>query len=160
MSIKPYIMEDEEIIEYVSTDAWVWAVTDQRVLKYHNGGVHGGERMHDLSLEEISSISVVDTGRDERLLSAGLISIILGLSIPNIINGYQTLDTIVVSGGTIAVLLGGYLIAKWRKSDEAYFELNGSGVIQQHPERWRIQKDAADSPEEIQQFVSSVRSAI
>lgn len=144
-------MNGEEVIEYCSTDYWIWVVTNRRLLKYRPE-TGGGERLHDISFDEISSVSVVRTGRTDELAGYGVFSILAGIVI----------DVLAREVATTVVLvpLGVYLLYIWKKSDEAYFQFQGGGLLATQGNDWRIDETSADDPVAAREFVKAVRSQL
>lgn len=153
MSIEPHIMDDEAVLEHCTTNKWVWVCTDRRVIKYRKGK-GSAEQLHDISLNEISAISLVNTGREDKLAGYGIFAIIGGVLLP-LVGGPETyiLSIIMFS-------IGGYLMYRWQNSASGYFELRGSGLLQSEPEKWRINSQGADNTEKVQLFVRKVREQL
>lgn len=153
MSIEPHIMDDESVLDHCVTDYWTWIVTDRRVVK-HKNGKGNVEQLHDLSFEEITSISVVRTGKNTTLVIAGILSLLFGL-----ISIVQDSAVFIMIGIAILVL-GAYLLYLWYNSETSYFEFNGSGLLQNRNHNWRINQKAAKNPEEVRSFVKEVRNQL
>ncbi|QLH83641.1 hypothetical protein [Halosimplex pelagicum] len=63
MSLESYLTRDEKPTDGYEENGCKWVVSDQRVMKYRKGS--GTEEVfHDLSLDKITSIGVVRTGRE------------------------------------------------------------------------------------------------
>ncbi|WP_144901378.1 PH domain-containing protein [Halobellus captivus] len=150
MSIKQHLLNDEEMLSYCTTDYWAWVCTDRRVLKYRQGG-GGGEQLHDVSFGDISGISLTNQGRNANYLVGGLLAAVVGLILGDIVG-----PVALIAG----LLIGAYLAKRWYDSESSYFEFKGTGLIRQEPEQWRIQQGAADDPDEIREFVKTVRERL
>lgn len=152
MPLEKHLMSGEDVLEFCTTDYWTWVCTDQRVLKFKQGK-SGGEQLHDISFDEISGISYTNRGRNDRLGGFGGVAIVgsIGLMValpPASIIGLPLLG------------LGIYLMYRWWTSPGSFFAFRGSGLVQENPEQWRIQEDAADDSEEIREFVMAVREQL
>ncbi|WP_251342788.1 hypothetical protein [Haloplanus halophilus] len=133
------------------TDYWAWVCTDRRVLKYKTGS-SGSEQLHDVSFDEISAISLVNTGRNDKIGGYGGFAIVLSVLILLPFGGPETFAV-----SLILLAIGGYLIYRWMNSEKSYFQFRGSGLIQTEEDRWRIDETAAENPAEIREFVKTVR---
>jgi hypothetical protein len=151
MSFKKYLMEDEEVLSYCGTDYWIWVCTDRRVMKYRQGS-GTAEQLHDISYEEITSISLVNTGRDDKLGGYAVFSLVLG--------GIASVWVSSAAPFAVAGVITAYLLWRWRNSEHSYFEFKGSGVINSDEEEWRIDNKNADNPDEIREFTKTVRSQL
>lgn len=151
MSVKPHLMEDEEILDYCMTKNWAWVVTDRRLIKYRSED-RGGERLHDISFDEISSASMVNQGRKDELGGYAVFSLVVGVTLDLAID--------MLAFTVLALPIAAYLVYRWRNSQSAYFQFRGSGLLQQEEEEWRIDKTAADDPDQIRDFVKTVRSQL
>jgi len=149
VSIKPHLMNDEQVLTYCSTKYWMWVCTDKRVIKYKQTS-SGAEALHDLSFSEISGISLINTGRDDRLGGFGILGALFGLLVftesPEI--------------GILSLVVGGVLLYYWLNSESSYFEFRGTGLIRKEPDKWRINESAAEDPDEVREFVRTVRSRL
>ena len=152
MSIEPHLMGGEEVLSYCMTDHWAWVCTDQRVIKYRKGS-GTAEQLHDISYDEISSMSLVNTGRNDKLGGYGIFAIFAGVVI--IVAAPE-----VAAFSLILFAVGAYLIYRWRNSEESYFKFKGSGLLQTENEIWQIDDAAADDPDEVREFVRTVRSRL
>jgi hypothetical protein len=154
MSIKNHITPDESVLDYCTTEGWAWACTDDRIIKYRSDGDRS-EQLHDISLDEVSGVSVISSGKSETLLGYTILSVVamfvlgLYLQLLTFIGGFPVLLFFPVP------LI---LYRRWQDSDEAYFELKGTGLIQQEPEKWRIQYKG--DRDEVQAFVTTIRGNI
>lgn len=155
MSFKKHLMEDENVLDYCTTDYWAWICTDRRVIKYRQGS-GSAEQLHDISFNEISSISLVNTGKNDALGGYGVFSMIIGFVFGVFILGSQPGLMIFL----LSVLLGGYLLWKWMNSEKSYFVFKGSGVISENSEEWRIDQTDADNSDEIREFTKTVRAQL
>lgn len=153
MAIEPHLMDGEDVLEYCTTDYWSWVCTDQRVVKYKQGS-NAAEQLHDISFSEISGISLVSRGKNDRTGIGGILSLILGfVMVASAIQLFVLL-------GFILFLLGIYLMYRWWTSEASYFEFKGGGLIQSEPEQWRINDEAADDSDSVREFVKTVRSQL
>lgn len=150
MSVEPYLMNDEDVLAYCTTDYWAWVCTNRRVVKYRQGS-GGAEQLHDLSFGEITGISLVNTGRNDTLGGYGVIAVLGGLLLT--VSEFPVLSIVPVG-------IGVYLLYRWMNSEEAYFEFRGSGLLQTEGKQWRIDQTAADDPDQVQEFVRKVRSQL
>lgn len=152
MSFQPHLMDGEDILEYCMTGYWAWVCTDRRVLKYRKGK-GTAEQLHDLSFNEISAISLVNSGRDDKLggygVFAAIVAIVLVLAVPDL--GLVSLALIGVAA---------YLFYRWLNSEEAYFQFRGSGILRSEGDEWRIDQTSAENPEDVRTFVRTVRSQL
>jgi hypothetical protein len=155
MPIEAHIMEDEEVLASYRTEYWGWVCTDRRVIKYRSGEDDGTEQLHDVSYDEITGISMVNSGRNSSYaVGAGVFTAVgfIGLLI----------------GGNLSILIfllgiaaGILLYITWKNSPRSYFGLRGVGLVSQEPEKWQInQPEATDKSTEIQEFVKTVRSQL
>jgi hypothetical protein len=145
-------MEDEDVLAHCVTDYWAWVCTDQRILKYKKGR-GTAEELHDLSFDEISSISLVNKGRKDKLGGYGIFTIIIGLIIVVAEPAFAIISLILL-------IIGSYLVYRWLNSERAYFEFRGSGMLQNSGNDWKINQMAADDPDEVTEFVRTVRSRL
>lgn len=145
-------MDGEGVVEYCMTKYWAWVCTDQRVLRYRNGR-GSAEQLHDLSFGEISAISLVNSGRDDKLGGYAVFAVIVGF-----VFAIWVPDLRLV--GLVLFGLAAYLGYKWVNSEEAYFEFRGSGMLQSEGDEWRIDQASADDPNEVRRFVRAVRSQL
>lgn len=143
-------MNDEDVLAFCTTDYWAWVCTNKRAMKYRQGG-GGAEQLHDLSFSEITGISLVNTGRNDKLGGYGVIALIGGIFL-------LISELAVVSPLLLAI--GAYLIYRWINSETAYFQFRGSGLLQTEGNDWRIDQTAADDPGQVQEFVRTVRSQL
>ena len=153
MSIEPHLMSNETVLKYCNTENWIWVSTDQRVLKYREGK-RGSEELHDLSYDEITGISLVNTGRNNSLRIFGSLTILAG-----------AIYFIYVSWpgrvwGILFAAIGSYLLYRWMNSEESYFEFRGSGLLDTESDQWKIRETDADDPDEIRDFVTTVRGQL
>lgn len=155
MSIKHHILDDEEVLEHCSTDYWTWVCTDRRVLKYKQGK-KGREELHDVSFRDISGISLITEPKNTFHLIAGVI----GLSFALIMTAFGLRNPIVLLLDLLFIPISALLIWSWYNSGKSFFEFKGRGVIQQEPEKWRINIGVDESPKDIQEFVKTVRSRL
>lgn len=152
MSIQSHLMDAEEVLDYCTTDYWAWVCTDRRVLRYRKGSGRA-EQLHDLSFDEIAAISFVNTGRNDTLGGYGAFAVVAGLGASVV-----SIELIVLT--FLLGVLGAYLIYRWLHSERSYFELRGSGLIQQESDDWRIHENAGSDPGEVREFVRTVRSRL
>lgn len=124
MSFKKHLMEDEDVLDYCGTDYWIWVCTNRRVLKYRQGS-GSAEQLHDISFGEISSISLVNTGKSDKLGGYGVFSIIIGLVL-SVFTAGSMLGLMIF---LLSTVVGGFLLWKWMNSEKSYFVFKGSGVI-------------------------------
>ena len=150
MSIKPHLLDGEEVLSHCTTDYWAWVCTDRRVLKYRQGS-GGSEQLHDVSFDDISGISLTHQGRNTQYLVGGLLVAVLGFLAADF-----TTQLVILVG----LLLGAYLVKRWYDSESSYFEFKGTGLIRQEPDQWRINEGAADDPDEVREFVKTVRERL
>lgn len=154
MGVKDHITSDESVLEYCTTNGWAWVCTDSRIIKYRSDGDRT-EQLHDISLDEVSGISVISSGKSDTLLGYTILSVativVLGLYLQ-----FATFATglSMIIFTPISVIL----YRRWKNSDEAYFELKGTGLVRQEPEKWRIQYEG--DPDEVQSFIKAVRENI
>lgn len=149
-------MENETVLEYCTTDYWAWVCTDRRIIRYRSGS-GGAEELHDLSFEEVSAISLMNTGRNDKLGGYGAFAIVVG-----IVGLFLTVYGWPV-GWFVSVVsfgIGAYLIHRWRNSESSHFEFRGSGMLQSADEEWKIDQTSADNPSDVQEFVRTVRSQL
>lgn len=146
-------MDDEAILDYCMTDYWSWIVTDRRLIKYRQEP-RGGEQLHDLSFDEITSASLVNKGRKDQLAGYGIFALLGAL----VAFFFRSAWTILL--GFLLLAVSGYLFYWWANSDEAYFQFRGSGLLQEQPDTWQIDESLADNPGEIREFVKTVREQL
>ena len=154
MSIKKHITSDEEVLDHCTTDYWAWVCTDKRIIKYRSD--NQGEQLDDISLDEITGISLTNTGESDKLLGYTILS-----SLAVLILVYITMGRIAfpISLLSIAFAIIPYLFYnRWKQSSNSYFELRGTGLIRQEPEKWRIR--SGGNPDEVQSFVKTIRKNI
>jgi hypothetical protein len=157
MSIKPHLLDDETILDHCTTQKWAWVCTDQRVIKYRSGR-GSAEQLHDLSFDEITSISLVNKGRKDELGGYGVFAVVIGLVLGFFLTQYSPglgLGLLLIFFG-----IGLYFLYRWVNSEEAYFEFHGSGLLQETGGRWRIDYQNIDNTGEIREFVQAVREQL
>ena len=154
MGIKKHLTSDEDVLDHCTTDFWAWVCTDKRIIKYRSDGGKN-ERLQEISLNEVSGINLVKSGRDDTLLGYLIFSII---GILGSLLAATAIDPVFLIGVLILVGVAYKLHSKWKDSSEAYFELRGTGLIQQEPEKWRIQ--SGGETDEVQSFVRTIRENI
>lgn len=153
MSIKNHITPDEEVLDHCTTDRWAWVCTDRRVIKYRTD--NRGEQLEDISLEEITGISLTTTGHSDKLQGYAILTAIASAGL--ILYTWST-------GSQIAVLtlftpiVPFLLYRRWQNSSNGHFQLRGTGLIQQEPEKWKIQSDS--NPDDVQSFIQTLRNNI
>lgn len=152
MSFQPHLMDGEDIIDYCMTGYWAWVCAEQRVLKYRKGR-GTAEQLHDLSYNEISAISLVNLGRDDKLGGYGVFAVIVAIGLAIAVPDLR-LVSLVLFG------VAAYLIYRWLNSEEAYFEFRGSGILRSEGDEWRIDQTSAEHPENVRSFVRTVRSRL
>jgi hypothetical protein len=150
-------MEDENVLDYCTTDYWAWVCTDRRVMKYREGS-GTAEQLHDISFDEISSISLVNTGRNDKLGGYGIFTIVVGGLLAMFNYSPSSWSSFVVL--MLSALVGGFLLWKWANSEKSYFVFKGSGVISENSEEWRIDQTDADNSDEIREFTKTVRGQL
>lgn len=152
-AIKSHLMEDEQVIDYCVTDDWTWVCTDRRLIKtkVQDDAV---KELHDLSFEEISSISLVNKGKDGSLLIVGGVLIFTGALLLASNNFVILLLSVILS------VLGGISIYLWWISESSYFEFRGDGLLQEENDRWQIEKTGARSSDRVREFTKTVRSQL
>lgn len=153
VSIEPHLLDGEDVLAYCGTRAWIWICTDRRLLKYRQGS-GTAEQLHDISFDEISAVSLVNTGRDDRLGGYGLLAGILGLVVIAVSEGWVGL----VGLGLIVVAIN--LVYRWLNSERSYFEFRGSGLLRDEPEEWRIDESSADDADQVRELVRVVRAQL
>jgi hypothetical protein len=152
MSIEPHILDDEKVENYCFTKDWVWVCTDRRLLKYRQSD-SGRESLSDVSYSQISGISLTQKPKNQKLLTLSIAS-----------GAGAIWGVITDATGSLLISLFLLMLAVgfawlWKKSDDDYFELKGSGPIRQEPEKWRIKSDT-ESPDEVRQFVKTLRGQL
>lgn len=156
MSIEPHLLEDERVLDHCSTKYWAWVCTDKRLLRYRSGS-GGAEQLHDISYDEISSVSFVNTGRNNMLGGYGVFAVVL--SILFAIGAIGTGEMLVMIISLPLLAIGAYYIYRWLNSETSYFDFNGSGMLRNDNE-WRIDEASADDTEDIRDFVRTVRGQL
>ena len=155
MAIESYVTEEETPVEGCTSKKWKWLVTNKRVIKYREGkGTK--EQMHDVSLNEINSVGIVRSGRDSDKFwigagSLGLAAIFLFLSVAN---------WILIIGAGVFFLVGILLLMSWSDSDNSFFILRGSGVIEDMGNDWRGNIPMSEDYSETRDFVMAVRKQL
>ena len=154
MGIKAHVTSDEEVVDHCTTDYWAWVCTDKRIIKYRSND--RGEEMEDISLDEITGISLTNTGKSDTLLGYTILSgvafvLFFLFSAGDFPNPYTYISAIF---GVMAYIS----YRRYQRSADSYFELRGTGLIQQEPERWRIQSNT--NPDDVRSFVKTVRRNI
>lgn len=154
MSIKDHLTSDETVLDHCTTDYWAWVCTNSRIIKYRSDGGRT-ERLHEISLSEIRGISLVKSGRSDTLLGYLIFSVIgvLGSLYFAILTNPTYWVGVILLFGVAYTLYG-----RWKNSAEGYFELKGTGLIQQEPEKWRIR--SGGSPDDVRSFVKTIRNNI
>ena len=111
--------------------------------------------MEDISLEEITGISLTTTGHSDKLQGYAILTAIASAGL--ILYTWST-------GSQIAVLtlftpiVPFLLYRRWQNSSNGHFQLRGTGLIQQEPEKWKIQSDS--NPDDVQSFIQTLRNNI
>jgi len=154
MSIKDHLTSDETVLDHCTTDYWAWVCTNNRIIKYRSDG-NRTEQLHEISLSEIRGISLVKSGRSDTLLGYLFFTIIgVLVSLYAATFGDPTFWAVVILFVGAAYTLYG----RWRNSAEGYFELKGTGLIQQESEKWKIH--SGGSPDDVRSFVKTIRNNI
>jgi hypothetical protein len=154
MGIQDHITSEENVLDYCTTNGWAWVCTDSRIIKYRSDGERT-EELHDISLDEVTGISLISSAKSDTLLGYTILSVativVLGL--------YLQFST-PVTGLSMVIFAPGSVILyrRWKNSDEAYFELKGTGLVKQEPKKWQIQYEG--DPDEVQSFITTVRENI
>jgi len=154
MGIKKHLTSDEDVLDHCTTDYWAWVCTNKRIIKYRSDGGQN-ERLDEISIGEITGISLVNSGRDETLLGYLVFCIIGALGS---LFAAISFDPVFWIGVLILAGVAYKLHNKWKDSAEGYFELKGTGLIRQEPKKWRIQ--SGGNTDEVQSFVKTVRENI
>lgn len=154
MGVKDHITSEESVLEYCTTKGWAWVCTDRRIIKYRSDGERT-EQLHDISLDEVTGISLISSGKSDTLLGYTILSVativVLGL--------YLQFATFATGFSMIIFTpISVILYRRWKNSDEAYFELKGTGLVRQEPKKWRIQYEG--DPDEVKSFIRTVRENI
>jgi len=153
--VKPYLVDRERVHEYYTSSNWVWICTDQRVLKYKEGEGKA-EEFHDISLEEISGISYVNSGREDWLIIGAFILVIFLVAIPvfsGTLSNFLPL-AIAILAGVVA------LVYAWRGSESVYFVLRGDGLIQLEEDKWKINHSGGGDHDDAVEFVNAIRESL
>jgi hypothetical protein len=150
--IQKHLLDGEDVEDRFVGNSWAWVCTDQRLLKHREKGA--GEELRDISYEEISGISLTHQGRNKAYLAAAGVLVLLGI-LP-----YLVAIPTAPSLSIFAVLLAGVPIYLWTRSESSYFEFQGSGIIQQNPSEWRIDKTSIEDEQRLNEFIQSVRGRL
>ncbi|MUW13916.1 hypothetical protein GJ633_04010 [Halorubrum sp. CBA1125] len=154
MGVEQHITSDEEVLDYCTTDYWAWVCTDERIIKYRSN--NNREQLDDISIDEITGISLTNTDKSETLLGYSILT-----TIGTVLLASFALINIAppISFLSLGVAIVPYWFYKrWKRSAESYFELRGTGLIQQEPEKWRIQ--SGGNRDEVRSFVKTIREQI
>lgn len=154
MSIKSHLLTGEEVLGHCSTKYWTWICTEQRLIKYKQGKGES-EQLHDLSFDQVAGISLVNEGRDMQYLIGAGVALVLGIIVSSVLGEPE-----VVIGILVTLTVSGVLTAAWYDSDNSHITFKGGSIIQQEPEQWRIQENAAEDPDEVREFVKTVRERL
>ena len=142
MSISDHLMSNESIQASCVDNNFTFYVTDKRVLKHKTGGTFKNEVLHDISFNEISSLSLLKEGASLKWAILGVVLVLSDLW------GVSSMYLIVA--GVIMIL---YAFSK-RKN---YFQFKGSGLLRDKEEAmiWRINSVGA---RDVKSFVQTVRA--
>lgn len=154
MTVKPFIDEQESVLEHTSTPFWTWVCTDERLIKYRSGS-GTKEQFHDISFSEITAISYVNTGRKDNLLVYSIGASLIGLLFFYI--GYDFGESLLYLLALSAIIAGGILFYLWWHSDDSYFEFRGGGLIRSEQSKWRVKGVSSEDTKETQNFINTVR---
>jgi hypothetical protein len=153
MALESYLTDEESAVDGYETKNWKWVVTDQRVLKYtSNDGTK--EIVHDLSLDKISSVSIVRTDRDVGYIMFGGIALLIGLGLAIPGNTMLLLGTLACFG--IAAVFGILFLG----SDKSYFQIRGEGILGDAQDIWKMKKTANEDFGEVRDFALTVRKKV
>ena len=159
MSVESYLTDGEIVNEQCTINNWTWVITDKRILKYRDGG-GTKEEMHDISIDEISSIRVVRTERDEEnLIASGVLGIgagvirVAGASLPILNSG----NAMILAG--LCLILAIVLFLAWLSSDEGEIELKGDGILAESNGAWTAKIPSEENYEKIELIVKAVRES-
>jgi len=153
MALESYLTDGESAVDGYETKNWKWVVTDQRVLKYaSNEGTK--EIVHDISLEKISSVSIVRTDRDAGYIIFGLISLVVGLGLALPGSSILLLGTLFCFGFTAV------LVVLFLNSDKAYFQIRGVGIFDDAQDIWKMKKTSNEDFQDVREFALTVRQKV
>jgi len=155
MTIESYVTDEETPLEGCTSKNWAWLVTDKRVIKYREGkGTK--EQMHDVSLNEIDSVGIVRSGRDSDKLWIGAGSLVLAV----VFLFFSVTNGILIIGAGLFFLVGILLLISWSDSDNSFFVLRGSGVIEDMENQWKGNIPVNMEYSETRDFVMAVRKQL
>jgi hypothetical protein len=151
MSLESYLTGSEKALDgYASRDS-KWVVTDRRVIKY-SSGEGTKETFHDLSLDKISSTSIVRTNREWGWLVGALVLGVIGIVAVAIPFGDSGLSTVIAVPSLLSAAV--FVYAFW-DSDKSYFQFRAAGVHDE--DLWKMNATSADEFEEVKEFAETVR---
>ena len=79
MSIEDHLLKDENILAECGEKDFKFYTTDKRLLKYKKGGLFSKESLHDISYDEVTSISLEIMRGSKDAVVSGIILFMFGV---------------------------------------------------------------------------------
>lgn len=155
-NVRSYLPEGEEIVASCESDKWEWYCSSNRLIRYQN--TESDDTFEDISLREISGISLGQTRRDQIGIIAviiGLFALVIGFAL--VFGGSSDLQSI----GWLGILIGAiflFIAIADTSSHETDIEFRGSNLLAD--ESWEIEIDSNENPQDYIEFVRKVSAEI
>jgi len=156
MSLESYLTMDETAADGYEANGCKWVVSDQRVMKYKEGS--GTEEVfHDLSLDKITSIGVVRTGREAGWIIWAAIVGIIGVALFAVGVGTSPL---LMLPALLCFGLAMVFVIVFIGSDKSYFRIRAAGISDEDHGVWKMNASSTEEIREVREFTKAVREKV